>query len=54
MDATQTTPRKRGPKPRNTERDAEMRKLRQEGMTLQKIADKFDVSRQRVCQVVKG
>lgn len=51
---TTTTPNKRGPKPRNNDRDQKIRDMRKQGLTLQKIADEFDVSRQRVCQIVNG
>lgn len=34
-----------------TERNLEIQRLREEGMTLQKIADKFGITRQRVHQI---
>jgi DNA-binding CsgD family transcriptional regulator len=54
MDTQTTTPAKRGPKPRNIDRDVQIQQLRKDGKTLQAIADLFDISRQRVCQIVKG
>ena len=51
---TTTETLKRGPKPRNMDRDQEIRDLRSQGMTLQKIGDQFNVSRQRVLQIVNG
>lgn len=37
----------------NEERDTEMVRLRESGLTLQEIADRFDVTRERVRQIVE-
>ena len=50
METTQTL--KRGPKPQNLERDANIRRLKAEGLSLAKIGELYDVSRQRICQIV--
>ena len=44
--------RKRGPKPCNETRDEFIRQLRTDGMSLQAIADRYDISRQRIHQIV--
>lgn len=43
---------KRGTKP-NTERRAEMARLKAEGLTLQQIGDRYGVTRQTVCWLLK-
>jgi DNA-binding NarL/FixJ family response regulator len=45
-------PLRPGPKP-NTSRNAEIRNLSQDGQSLTQIADRFNLSRQRIHQIVK-
>ena len=45
-------PLRPGPKP-NTSRNAEIRNLSQDGKSLTQIADRFNLSRQRIHQIVK-
>lgn len=45
-------PLKPGPKP-NTSRNAEIRNLSESGQSLTQIADRFNLSRQRIHQIVK-
>lgn len=51
MTTTETTS-KRGPKPKNTSRDALIREERKAGAKLAAIGAKYGVTRQRVCQIV--
>ena len=47
--------KKTGPVPVNTQRDSNIRALRLEGrLSLQKIADQYGISRQRVHQILNG
>lgn len=45
---------KTGPQVVNESRDENIRALRRSGMALQKIADQYGTSRQRIHQIVKG
>jgi len=49
-----TEKKKTGPTPINTVRDSNIRALRDQRLSLQKIADMHGISRQRVHQILNG